>query len=369
MTFDPATHPAFTAVPDPLSGTVSWHLDSAIAPIQRGLYYTNPAVSADGRWLWFAVAFPPNPQVFAARIGLDPAEREPRWFPQAACGETLAVCPSGDAAWFCSEGAVWRIDAEGRLERLGVLPAEFVAGRHIFRTATHLTCSADGRHLALDCEVGDSCALALLELGSGAVTMVQEFQARHNHAQFSPHDPDQLLIAQDQARHPVSGRFIHHRLRTFTMRRDGSGYRCINPQFPCRPYHGACHEWWLADGRIAFIEYDSGVHVYDPRDGSTALLWSEPLCHAHADRSARFWCADQSPYYWAEKPCQVLFYDALTRTRRVIHGGLPQPPHARGPWHLDPHPQFSPDGRFVVWMSTARGRCEVAVTPVAQFVG
>ncbi|GDY13679.1 hypothetical protein LBMAG53_25570 [Planctomycetota bacterium] len=366
--FDPASHPAFSAVQDPVSGTVSWHLDGAIAPVQRNLYYTNPSISGDGRWLWFAVAFPPNPQIFLARIGLDPAEPTPRWFPQAAFEDnSAAVAPSGDAAWFCTDGAVWRIDAEGRVERLGGLPADLVGGRRVFSTATHLTVSADGRHLALDSRIGDTSVLSTLDLGDGTVRVLHEFQEHHNHAQFSRHDPDLLLIAKDHYRNPITGRSIHHLVRTHVVRRDGSGYRCINPGFPCRPYHGACHEWWLADGQIAFIDYDTGVWAHDLATGVDTHLWREPLCHAHADAAGRFWCADQSPYFWDRAPCQVLLYDHTTGGRWRIHAGLPALNVPRGPWHLDPHPQFSPCGRFVVWMSTARGRPEVAITPISQF--
>ncbi len=107
--------------------------------------------------------------------------------------------------------------------------------------------------------------------------------------------------------------------------------------------------------------------VHDPCTGRDEHVWREPLCHAHASADGRWWCADQDPYRWDQEPCRVLLLDARSGTRRVVHGGLPPPPVARGPWHLDPHPQISPDGRFVVWMSTARGRCEVAVTPLAQF--
>jgi hypothetical protein len=366
--FDPARHPAFVPVLDPVSGTESWHLAWDGAPVQRPLYYTNPSISADGRWLWFVVGFPPNPACFLARLGLDPAEAAPRWFPQADIEQnTAAVCPAGDAAWFAHRGVVHRIGQDGRCERIGALPDELVAGRTVFRTATHLTVSADGRHLALDSQIGGESVLSLLDIISGVVTPACTFNGHHNHAQFSRHDPDQLLIAQDQHRDPLSGRFVHHRLRTHLIRRDGTGYRCINPGFPCAPYQGACHEWWLADGRIAFVDYATGVWAHDPVTGRDEHVWREPLCHAHASADGRWWCADQDPYRWDREPCRVLLLDRRRGARHVLHAGLPPPQVARGPWHLDPHPQISPDGRFVVWMSTARGRCEVAVTPLAQF--
>lgn len=359
--FDPARHRAFAAHRDPGSGITSWHLAWDGAPEQRHLYYTNPSISADGRWLWFVVAFPPNPATFLARLRLDEPDAEPRWFPQAAVGENSAcICPAGDAAWFCCGDTVWRCDAEGRLERVGTLPADLVGGRAVHRLATHLTRSADGRHLALDSHIGNQWILSLLDTADGSVRPVAEFASNHNHAQFSPHDPDLLLIAHDQHTDPATGRFTHHRIRTNLIRRDGSGYRCINPHFPCGPYRGASHEWWLADGRVAFVDYASGVWAHDPASGRDEHLWAEPLCHAHASPDGSLLAADQDPYRWDREPCQVLLRDRRDGRRLQVCSGMPPAP--RGPWHLHPHPQFSPDGRWLVWMGTVTGRCRIALT-------
>jgi hypothetical protein len=35
-------------------------------------------------------------------------------------------------------------------------------------------------------------------------------------------------------------------------------------------------------------------------------------------------------------------------------------------YHLDPHPQFSPQGSHISFTATVRGKIDVAITPVAE---
>lgn len=154
------------------------------------------------------------------------------------------------------------------------------------------------------------------------------------------------------------------------MDRSGSTHHPINTGFTSRPYRGACHEWWANTDVIAFIDYETGVHEVDLSTGSSEHVWKEPLCHAHSDPSHRYYVADQSPYTWADKPCQVLFFDRKTGRRVEIASGLPQPPggyaNLRSRYHVDPHPQFA--GDHVVWTSTVNDRITVALTPMSELL-
>jgi hypothetical protein len=361
-------YPAFRPWRDPRSGVESLLLHERVAPVQQHFYYTNQSISADGRWLWFYASFPPNPQRTLAVCSLDPARPLLRHFPQAAPSDNSAmVAPRGDACWFCCGSEVLEVGIDGGIRRIAALPADWLGGRHLWRLATHLTLSSDGRHLALDGHAGESWFLALADVHDGSVRVVKEFLSNHNHAQFSRHDPGLLLIAHDQFRHPFSGRFIHHDLRVHIMRSDGGGYRCLTPQIPCRPYHGACHEWWTEAGTVAYIDYDSGVWEVDPADGVHHQRWAEPLCHAHCDAARRYWVADQSPYQWPAHPCRVILRDAQRGQTVDIASALPPPVASRGLYHIDPHPQLTPDGGICCYTSTALdGQVDVALCPVAE---
>lgn len=366
MPFDLSRHPHFGAWADPQTGVVSHVLTERVAPVQQTFYYTNPSVSADERWLWFTCAFPPNPQRVLGVVSLDPDRPLICCFPQAAF--TIAspmVAPEGDACLFCLDARVLRIDVEGRIDEICALPNDYIAGRHLWRLATHLSLSADGRSLALDGHIGDEWFLAIADRASGKVDIVEEFGACHDHAQFSPTHPDLVLIARDQQRNPVSGRFLHHHLRVHLIDLQRRTYDCLTPHITCRPFRGACHEWWTTDGTVAYIEYDSGVWEIDLATGRHDHVWKEPLCHAHSDPTVRFFCADQSPYAWPDKPCAVLFFDRESDRRIAIDHAMPPPPIGRKLYHLDPHPQFSPQGTWVAYTTMRHGRVDVALAPVS----
>lgn len=198
--------------------------------------------------------------------------------------------------------------------------------------------------------------------------LIQEFMARHNHGQFSPVDPELFLLAHDQYKDPVSGVFIHHTARTWLMNTSATRYACVNPAHRCYPFHGACHEWWSADGWLCYLDYDLGVYEVNVETGERNHLWKEPVCHAHCSSDRRHWCADESPYFWRERPCKLLYFHRETGRRVEIQSGMETPCGGywanRSRYHIDPHPQFSPKDTWIVYTATPGGRPTVAFTPV-----
>lgn len=367
-----ADHPLFEVFTDPRSGVVSYLLKEVVAPVQQSFYYTQASLSADERWLWLMAAWPPAPARTLAVVSLDPAKPVVRTFPQAQFPTALPLIAPDGGVWFGAGASIHHMDLEGRTTLAFTLPDDFLAGRRLDRLATHLSLSAEGRFLLLDGAVGDRWFVGTAELATGGFRLIREFDTYHNHALFSPVHPERVTIARDQHRHPFTGVFTHHTQRTFLMDTNGSDYICINPQFPCSPFHGACHEWWTRDGRIAYIDYDTGAYCYDPESGATTHVWKEPLCHAHCSGDRRFWCADQSPYFWRERPCQVLFYDTATDCRVEIQSAMPMPGTdywaTRSTYHIDPHPQFSPRDSCVVYTATVGRRATVALTPIGSLI-
>ncbi|HLL88475.1 MAG TPA: hypothetical protein VK324_04170, partial [Tepidisphaeraceae bacterium] len=63
--------------------------------------------------------------------------------------------------------------------------------------------------------------------------------------------------------------------------------------------------------------------------------------------------------------CEVLFYDRTTRRETRIVSAMAKPPMPRQPYHLDPHPQFTPDGNYIAYTTFDRGAVDVALAPTA----
>ncbi len=366
---DLSRHPFFVRWRDPATGAESFILKERVAPVQQAFYFTNPAVSPDEEWLWFVAAFPPNRQRILAVVHLDPARPEIRLFPQAGfTSESPMVAPDSAGACFGMGPSVYRVDLDGTVRTICTVPDAFLGGRRCTRVATHLTLSADGQNLLLDGDCGNAWWVGLGNVATGKVTILQEFDRHHNHAQFSPTDAELFLIAQDQHRDPVSGKFIHHRLRSFVMDTAGTRYECINPSHLCSPYRGACHEWWSRDGLACYIDYERGAYEHEVDTGVCRHVWKRAICHAHCSADRGLWCADQDPYRWQEDPVQILFFDRRRQRETAIVSAMPPPPVPREHYHLDPHPQFSPRDSWITYTTMVRGMVDVALAPVAPLL-
>jgi hypothetical protein len=364
--FDLSSHPFFESRRDPVTGVESFILTERVAPVQQSFYFTNPSVSADGRWLWFYAAFPPGQYRCLAAACLDPEEPAVRLFPGAAfTGSSPIVAPEGDAAYFCSRTSVWRQPLAGDAEPVCTVSDEWIGKRRFDRLATHLTLSADGRLFLLDGAVGGYWFVAVGDRESGGVEILKEFRRHHNHGQFSPTEPALFSLAQDWWNDPVSGRHFPYDHRIWLGTTDLSRWE---PLHTCEGFlYGtrACHEWWSADGLMCWTDYAEGAMECDIATGRVTHVWKRPLCHTHCDPERRYWAADQSPYTWHDSPCQVLFYDRATGEEIAIASALLEPRWPRGYYHLDPHPQFSPSGDVVVYTTTARGGVpDVAIAPL-----
>jgi hypothetical protein len=370
MTMDLAKHPYFEPWTDPASGVTSYLLKERVAPIQKGLYYVTPSVSADGRWLWFSAAFPPSHQAFLAAACLDPADPRIRSFPATARGGNPLVLPEGDAVHVPIEDGIWRLAFDGTIVPVLRMPAEIIAGRRLFSLVTDLTVSADGRYFALDSHIGNRWLVSLGEVATGRVTPLRWFAACHHHAAFSPVDPDLMLVNQGPWNDPITGDKFDMNVRMWLMDTRLTRYEPLFGDLWFGRNCQSCHEWWTADGRICWCDYDRGVFECDPNavPRTRTLVWPRPMWHGQCDPSGRYFCGDQYPYHrTGDKPCRVFFFDRRAGRDVAIVSAmrLPDLPHGEWrPFHLDPHPHFSPDGRFVVYTTTARGTVDVAIAPV-----
>lgn len=362
--FDLSLHPFFEAWIDPISGVQSYLLKQRVAPLQKSFYFVNSGLTADGRWLWFEAAHPPGSNKCLAAVCLDPAQPDIRYFPQATISaESPLPCPAENKIWLVlsdHQPDIHCLDLEnGAVELFAHLPSEFVHRRYVRRISTHLTLSADGRDLLLDGKIGNQWFLGRIDVQTRNFHLIREFGVHYNHAQFSPRDPELLSVAQDWWHDPDTG--VHNQFthRIWWMRRDGSEFEPLHPLQ--REGHRISHEWWADDGHQCWINYDTGAFEMDPVSRAISHVWKRPLCHAHCDPTRRYWVADQSPYLWHQKPCEVLFLDRQTGRELAIASALPRPAFPRQLYHLDPHPRFVDQGRAVVYTTTVRGQADVAI--------
>lgn len=374
--YDLSEHPYFEKWTDPESGVESFVLKERIAPFQQSFYYTNQSVSEDGEWLWFYAIFPPNKQRTLAVVSLNPNNPEIKHFPQA--GFTSAspmVSQEGDSVYFCMSYSVYKLGMDGSVNEICTVPKEDIKYRNFNHLATHLTMSADGKYFLLDADLGNFWWIGLGDVKTGKVRTLKKFANNHNHAAFSPTDPKLFLTPEDHWNDKISGERFHLDHRLWLMDVDQTRFEPVNPKGWDNKTTNASHEWWSRDGMVCWVDFDKGIFECDPYTLEMKHVWQRPLCHAHSSSDRRYWCADENPYKWGTQPVEILFYDKALDKETAIVSAMPQPPvpqelyHldppycSRDTYHLDPHPQFSPDDEYVVYTSMVRGNVDVALCP------
>ena len=369
--YDLSRHPYFDAWTDPSSGITSYLLRERVAPMQKTFYFVNSGLTHDGRWLWFEAAHPPGNNKCLAAVCLDPDHPELRVFPQATISaESPLPYPDQNKIWYVSDDHspdIRSLDLDsGAVEHFAHVPQEYIARRYVRRISTHLTLSADGRDLLLDGKIGNLWFLARVDVHTRAFALIREFPIHYNHAQFSTRDPDLLSVAQDWWIDPDTG--VHNQFthRIWWMRRDGTEWEPLHPVQ--REGHLISHEWWADDGTQCWINYQTGAFEMDGATRAITHVWKRPVCHAHCDATRQHWVADQSPYAWHERPCELLFFDRPSGREITIASALPKPTMDRRGYHIDPHPRFIDQGRAVCYTSTVRGMPDVAIVRTADIL-
>ena len=362
-------HPYFVRWTDPETGVPSYILAERVAPHQQSFYFTNRSLSADGRYLWFYAAFPPGPQKTLGVLSMDSQAPFVRHYPAAQFDDAspmvaLVGDPRGPGCYLTMKNKVFFQPLEGEPQVVCTLDETWINGRTLGHLATHLTLSADRRYFLLDGKIGNHWWVGLGDTQTGEVEVLKEFGRNYNHAQFSPVNPGLFSIAQDWWIDGISGERFPFDLRIWLMSINGNLFEPLRGG----DYFGhgtqACHEWWADDGTMCWTDYEQGVFEATVEDRTAVKVWQGPLCHSHCDPTRRYYCADESPYKWAKQPCKVLFYDRTIGKEIAIASGLPQPPYPRNAYHIDPHPQFSADGQYVIYTTTVFGKVDVALTRV-----
>ncbi len=367
------TSPLLTPWKDPVSGVESFLLDGRAAPFLQSFYFTVDSLSADGRHLWFYTAFPPGGDAYYGRqLGVaDFLENEIRLFPETQFTDASPYMDprTGEAYWITMLELWKRGPGPGDTPVLvNRFPAELANNRRPLRIATHLTRSADGRSFAIDAQIGRDWYLGDMPLDGSPFRLWQTFDRCYNHAQFSPADPDLILIAQDGWFDPATGEKGDAEDRIWLARRGEAAYSL----FPDDPSNARGHEWWGADGRhVWYISYGRGVACVKTQGGPEEIIWDLPRAsHAHADTTETYVVADAIPHDLSES--RVAFLNRRSGRAIDIVSHLPYPAPDLSAWkskyHVHPHPRFTPDDRYIIYTTTVRGRVDVALVPVAALI-
>ncbi|MGI5892972.1 MAG: hypothetical protein ACOX6P_00100 [Candidatus Merdivicinus sp.] len=373
----------FTPYTDPVSGVTSYILKNEVAPFQQSFYFTNPSMTLDGRYYWFYCAFPPAGDANYGRTlaVVDFLTDEVHHFPETQFldGSPLVDVENGEIYWCNKYGVFKRTpNPADPVVRIAVLPPELSKGT-IHRIATHLTFSADKSELVFDAEIGNHWQLGSISLKTGEFHVWKNFDYCYNHAQFNPVDPDLILFAQDfwndkadGTQYGIKQDETGRRTRLWTIRR-GEEPVAWKSEYADG---AATHEWWSADGKsIYYVDGKYGAVKINMETGKYLDMHPGGTWHAHSSKDEKYFvgdvmhrqndgswyrgCASTVNFYNYETGKQV---DIITENSSLYR---PEEPCV---YHMDPHPQFLCNDRYIAFTTTVFGKVTAGITVAEDLI-
>lgn len=370
----PETSKLFLKREDPESGAVYYILNEQLAPYQRGFYFVNNSMTSDGRYLWFVVHYPPLDQTINHLAYIDFETDE-----AVVCHDTTAgaayIDPVDGTAYFIYNSVLYR-RRPGKDERTELLHR--IPTRGIARScATHLTLTPDGKKFFLDINSGiDNHYCGTLDLETGEFEHWADAPFYTDHGQMNPVRDDFALCAYDNGPNIETGKpvkcpcdenGVYQRLWTVTR----DGVRTCYP--PLNNY--ATHEWWSADGKWLYYCNQLGICGIHMETGEHKVVHPCRPWHGFSNHDDTMFTFDQmvrDRYQDWYRGCaaSVHFWNVKTDREVRIVTRMPEycEPGDYFPYHLDPHPRFTQNEKYIVFTTSERGRPDLAIAPVAPLL-
>ena len=389
--YTPFTSKHFTKYTDPVSGQTMAILSTKFGPIQQNLYFTNPGSSADGRYFWFRSTFPSG--WGGALAVIDFLTDEANLFPETnGCTGAMVEQETGNLYYALHDAIYYRTpDPWAHPVKVFSLP-EDIKEQGGFYAISHLSFTVDKKELAVEISSPNNGRwLGTQELATGKFTLFchAEPGVCYNHIHANPVDRDLISFAYDlwdeklRANKPVFINGIYPRL--WVGHRDGTTTML-------KPYgNGATHEWWSPDGKgLYYVNNkvegeDYGVVAYSPADGGEPkVIFSSHtpgafnhLWHAQCTQDQNYFVADAAypcmgEPIWRGAESMLYFHNHITNKtlkfltkNPVVEGWSPQNPCW---YHIDPHPGFIMQDKYISFTTTVLGHVDLAIADVAALI-
>ena len=201
-----------------------------------------------------------------------------------------------------------------------------------------------------------------------------------NHGQINPKNDSIALCAYDgwadmadSVPHKIPFDENGNYQRLWTLTADGK--RTMHPAM----HNYATHEWWSADGKKIYYCCDKhGIYGINLDTGADiAILEGIDPWHAHCTN-------DEALFVWDEKklerydgkwyrgcPAALNLLNRKTGKNLVIIAEMPEnefTPTHQNYYHIDPHPRFTENEKYIVFSTTELGGCDLAIASVEEIL-
>ena len=375
----PATSRLFTRVVDP-SGAVHYVLTEKKCTYQQGFYFVNNSMTNDGRYLWFYATPSPVYNGLSRQLGyVDFLLDEVVICHDAMFDDASPYVDSETGeVYFTYSKSIYR-RAPGKDNKTECLCTLDIPG-YVQKLCTHLTRLSDKNLFFLDINRNiHGCIQGVVDIRTGEFTEWTRAAHNTNHGQINPQNDNLALCAYDsyadnetgiRVRVPYDENGVYQRLWTVTS----DGTRTMHP--PINNY--ATHEWWSADGKkIYYCSDNYGLCSLNIETG-------EHECFHKCDPWHAFTTRDESLVIYDEKrleryggkwyrgcPASVKLLNRKTGKDIFVVTEMPENAHTPdnpNNYHIDPHPRFTDNERYVVFTTTELGGCDLAVAIIDELL-
>lgn len=387
--FTPETSKHFKKYTDE-SGVVSYILTTRIAPVQQGLYYTNPSMTNDGRYFIFWGAHPISGSRKTIAVLDFETDEITVHHETAGAGIPLLDVDNGDI-YLCMGGNMYKIRPDDT-ENFEVVARSSAVSRSVIDrfqenlqgdkpcagvSACHLLWTKDKKTVLIDSQYRvNGTKIGTIDMETGKFThWLDVFGKICNHAAICPTDPELGLVCEEFWIDAITGKYNLIRTledgtlcRIALVRPDGS-YETIVPMFKER----ATHEWWADDGKSFYsVDMTMGLCRYTLEDKKWELRVPGKAWHGHSSKNEKYYVSDIDLVDQNFRGCQsrVRFYNYETKKDIFIITYNPawNAPDNQNSYHMDPHPSFICNDKYVCHTTTVDGHIDVAITPVEQLI-
>lgn len=397
----PETSDCFEKFVDPVSGVVSYLLRPGLfGHNQQSLYYTQKAMTDDGRFLVFVVSPDETEEKYYQRqhlAVLDFQTDKVTVLDDMRAGTTTPYLDvKTDEIYYldryCEDRGLFKRSLLGDVKKPTKIcdfpESAAKLGQRIGSMYTHLTRTADGNGFFLDLQVRVKDApkkedrvmmsvLGVLDAGTGTFTEWYRNQYIVRHAAANPQRKDVALALEP---YWETHKEVHDCGKTGVCKRllllsPGKSELIVGQVPPGgKPPVHVVHTEWTADGSgIYWCSYENGVILHNIDTGREEVLMKDNRAvHCEMTDDNRYIVFDQSAgeRQFRGQSWKVGFYDRVTQKTSWIYTKSPElmTPEKPSKLHPDPHPNFAMGDRYAICtMNVKERQLSVLITPTAQF--
>ena len=365
---------------DKISGVPYYILTEKKCAYQQGFYFVNNSITLDGRYLWFYTAESPVYDASLRNMGyVDFLTDEVVICHDIIIDDTSPYVDPQTGTVYYTKGASVYMREPGKdkaAKKLCTVPF----GGYIRTIASHLTPLSDGKSFLLDIQRYNFGNIqGTINIETGEFTEWSRCDHQTAHGQINPKNDALGLFAYESHVDlatgkkvfgvPIDENGVYQRLWTITA--DG-----VRTCYPARDNY-ASHEWWSADGKKIFYVNDFGIQRLDLTTGEHICVHECYPWHAHTTKDENYYVFDEKVLdrydrkWFRGCPAAVKFYNRITNKEIAIVTEMPEngfSPSNQCTYHIDPHPRFTDDEKYIVFTTTELGGVDLAVAVVDELV-